>query len=107
MAMNMEDMVDKLRRRLPDAPSGAKTDDLLEDLIGDAQDYILGYTGRTELPEQLYGACVKIAAIEYNRLGMEGETGHSEGSTSRTAEMLPSDIRAQLLPFVLARTVRA
>lgn len=101
----IDNMVDRLRRRIPDAPGDGKTLELMEDLIVEAQEFILGYTCRNELPAQLEGACVKLAAIEYNRLGMEGETSHSEGSVSRSVESMPSDIKAALTPWVLARTV--
>ena len=103
--VKLDDLVDKLQRRLPDAPRNGRTLDLLEDLLADAHAFILTYTNRNELPEQLTGACVKLAAIEYNRLGMEGESAHSEGSVSRSVEALPADIKAELTPWVLARTV--
>ena len=102
--MSIEEMTAKLRRRLPDAPPEAT--DLLRDLMRDAVDFVLSYTGRTDLPQQLEGTCVKLAAIEYNRMGMEGETSHSEGSVSRSVEAVPADIRAALNPWALARTVR-
>lgn len=101
--MIRDDMLDKLRRRLPDAPRQAT--DLLEDLLTDATAFVLSYTGRTELPPQLEGICIKLAAVEYNRMGMEGETSHSEGSVSRSVDGLPADIRAALGPWTLARTV--
>lgn len=101
--MVTDDMLDKLRRRLPDAPETA--DNLLRDLLEDAEAFALSYTGRAELPKQLESVCVKLAAIEYNRMGMEGETSHSEGSVSRTVESVPTDIRAMLSPWTLARTV--
>ena len=103
--VNHENMLAKLQRRLPDAPKTGETLELLMDLLADAYAFALTYTCRKELPEQLEGVCVKIAAIEYNRLGMEGETNHSEGSVSRTVEAVPADIRAELQPWVLARTV--
>lgn len=102
--MSIDEMTAKLRRRLPDAPENAT--DLLQDLIRDAVDFVLSYTGRTNLPPQLEGACVKLAAIEYNRMGMEGENSHSEGSVSRSVEAVPADIRAALSPWTLARTVK-
>lgn len=101
--MNVVEMTAKLRRRLPDAPETAT--ELLQDLVTDAVAFVLSYTGRTELPAQLEGVCVKLAAVEYNRMGMEGETSHSEGSVSRSVDGLPADIRAALGPWTLARTV--
>ena len=103
--VDLDNLIERLQRRLPDAPTDGKTLELLEDLLAEAHAFILTYTNRKELPEQLAGACVKLAAIEYNRLGMEGESAHSEGSVSRTVELLPADIKAELTPWVLARTV--
>ena len=66
-------MLEKLKRRIPDA----KDDALLGDLL---------------------------AAMLYNRMGMEGESAHSEGGVSRTAAALPDDLRAWLNCWRLART---
>ena len=44
--MVMDDLVDKLQRRLPDAPRNGRTLDLLEDLLADAHAFILTYTNR-------------------------------------------------------------
>ena len=101
--MATEDMLARLMRRLPDAPETAA--DLLGDLLDDSVAFVLSYTGRTTLPGQLENVCVKLAAIEYNRLGMEGETSHNEGSVSRSVDGLPADVRAALGPWTLARTV--
>lgn len=94
-------MVSRLKLRIPDA----KEDALLEELIASAEGMILAYTGRDELPEALEGAQVEIAAMLFNRMGMEGESMHAEGSVSRTAESLPEYIRRQLNPFRLAKAV--
>lgn len=101
----LDDLVERLQRRVPDAPRSGRTLELMEDLIGEAQAFVMSYTGRCELPDQLDGVVVKIAAVEYNRLGIEGEASHSEGSVSRSVDALPADIKAQLTPWVLARTV--
>lgn len=94
-------MLAKLKRRIPDA----KDDALLEDLLEDAECMILAYTGRDLLPELLEGAQLEIAAMLFNRMGMEGENSHSEGSVSRSADSLPEYLRRQLNPWRLARTV--
>ena len=94
-------MLEKLKRRIPDAGD----DLLLNDLIGDAEKFILAYTGRDRVPAALEGAQIAIAAVMFNRMGMEGELRHGEGGAERTAELLPEDIRRQLNPFRLARAV--
>ena len=96
-------MLEKLKRRIPDAADEA----LLRDLLSDAEQYILAYTGRDEVPEALEGVQVALAAIAYNRMGMEGESSHSEGGVSRSAEALPEDLRRVLNAFRLAKAVSA
>ena len=57
------------------------------------------------MPAPLESVQVSLAVIGYNRLGMEGETCRNEGGVSRTVDPLPDDIRRQLNPWRLARTV--
>lgn len=95
------DMLERLKRRIPDA----KDEGLLLEMLEAAGDAICAYTGRAEVPAPLESAQVTLAVIGYNRLGMEGETGRNEGGVSRTVEPLPEDIRRQLNPWRLARTV--
>ena len=94
-------MLAKLKRRLPDAADDA----LLNDLLEQAGAFIRAYTRRNEIPEGLEDAQIHIAAILFNRMGMEGESVHSEGGVSRTAEALPEDLRSWLNGWRLARTV--
>lgn len=94
-------MLEKLKRRLPDA----KDDALLTDLLEEARAFILAYTGRDEVPETLGDAQVRIAAILFNRMGMEGEASHGEGGVTRTAEALPEDLKRWLNRERLAKTV--
>ena len=94
-------MLEKLRRRLPDAADADEA--LLEDLIADAGRFIRAYTGREDVPEALEGAQVQLAAVFFNRLGMEGETRHDEGGLVRENEILPEDIMCQIRPYRLAR----
>ena len=93
-------MLAKLKRRLPDAADDA----LLEDLLAEAGTFIRAYTRRAEVPAELEDAQVRIAAILFNRMGMEGESAHSEGGVSRTAELLPEDLRRWLNGWRVART---
>lgn len=95
-------MLERLKRRIPDG----KDEALMNDLLADAQGMILAYTGRDSVPLVLQGAQIEIAAMLFNRMGMEGESSHSEGSVSRSADSLPEYIRRQLNPFRLARAVK-
>ena len=95
-------MLERLKRRISDA----KDDKLLADLLSDGEQMILAYTGQSAVPAVLRGAQIEIAVMLFNRMGMEGEASHSEGSVSRTAESLPEYIRRQLNPYRLARAVK-
>ena len=94
-------MLAKLKHRLPDAADDA----LLNDLLEQAGAFIRAYTRRNEIPEGLEDAQIHIAAILFNRMGMEGEISHNEGCVSRTAEMLPEDVKKWLNPWRVAKTV--
>lgn len=94
-------MLAKLKRRLPDAADDA----LLNDLLAEAGAFICAYTRRAAVPEGLEDAQVRVAAILFNRMGMEGERVHGEGGVNRTAEMLPEDLVRWLNGWRLARTV--
>lgn len=94
-------MLARLKRRLPDA----KDEALLNDLLAEAGAFICAYTRRPAVPAQLEDAQVRVAAILFNRLGMEGESAHGEGGVTRTAALLPEDLRRWLNGWRLARTV--
>ncbi len=98
-------MLEQLLRRLPDAPRDEDTRTLLQDLLKDAEAWICAYTRRAAVPEGLSSIAVRLAVVSYNRMGLEGETAHGEGGTSRTIESVPRDIREALAPYRLARTV--
>ena len=93
-------MLEKLKRRIPDA----KDEALLAELIEAAGQAICAYTGRAAVPAALEAAQLEIAAMLFNRMGMEGESAHSEGGVSRTAAALPDDLRAWMNCWRLART---
>ena len=94
-------MLARLKRRLPDA----KDEALLNDLLAEAGAFICAYTRRPAVPAQLEDAQVRVAAILFNRPGMEGESAHGEGGVTRTAALLPEDLRRWLNGWRLARTV--
>ena len=94
-------MLAKLKRRLPDAQDEA----LLGDLLEEAGAFLRAYTRRDSVPAELEDAQVRIAAMLFNRMGMEGEVSHNEGGVSRTAELLPEDLRRWLNGWRLAKTV--
>ena len=95
-------MLDKLMRRIP----GAKDEELLADLLSDAGSMICAYTLRKSVPLQLEGVQVEIALLLYNRMGMEGENSHDEGSVHIAVESLPEYVRRQINPWRLAKAVQ-
>lgn len=80
-------------------------DALLGDLISDAELYVTAYTGRAAVPAPLEATVVELAAMQYARLGMQGESSHQEGSVSITMDSLPDSIRQVLNRHRLARVV--
>ena len=93
-------MLARLKRRLPDAADEA----LLSDLLSEAAAFIRAYTRREVVPDELEDAVVRIAAILYNRMGMEGESTRTEGGVTHTADALPEDLRSWLNSWRLAST---
>jgi len=94
-------MLERLKLRLSDAADDA----LLESILADAGGMICAYTLRAEVPGALEAAQIEIACMIYNRMGMEGESDHAEGSLRRSADSLPEYIRRQLNPWRLAKAV--
>lgn len=99
----MADMLHELKRRLPEIKDGEQ-DDLLLALLQDAASLICNYTWQPDVPQALLGVQVRIAVMLYNRLGAEGEKSRAEGDITRQFELLPHDIRAELLSHRLAKT---
>ena len=102
--MTLSEMLARLRRRLQLTDNSQ--DELLIDLGADASALLLGYLGREELPTALEGVQCRLAAVLYNRLGMEGESRRSEGGVAITVDTLPADIAAELAPWRLGKAVR-
>ena len=94
-------MLNRLKLRLPDAENDA----LLNELLTSAGEIICAYTGRIAVPDALECAQVEIAAVLFNRMGMEGEREHTEGSVRRSVDGIPQEIRSQLNPYRLAKAV--
>lgn len=62
-----------------------------------AEDAVLDYIGRSELPTGAESIVVKLAVIYYNRLGNEGESARTEGGISQSfCTDIPDDIKRQL-----------
>lgn len=93
--------LEKLKRRLN--VTDTDRDALLGDLLEDAEAFVLGYTGRKIMLEELKGVVVELAAASYNLLGLEGAASHAEGGVSATVDLLPKQMKAQLDMYRIAK----
>lgn len=76
---------------------------LLEQLIDDSEDFVLAYTHRTMIPDDLIKTVGDLALVAYNRLGTEGESGRSEAGESYSFESAPAQIFSVLNKYRIAR----
>ena len=97
--MDKQKGLEALRLRLE--ISNEEQDTLLTALLEDAEQYALGYTGRSALE----GAVLELAILRYRRRGMEGETVHGEGGLQTTMEGLPSALEKLLNRYRRAKVV--
>lgn len=72
--------------------TGERDESLLSLLLSDAEEYVLVYTNRTELPTALKKTVRDLAVIALNRMGTEGESGRSEGGESYSFDAAPKQI---------------
>ena len=84
--------------------TGEVDDELLAQLLDDAEIWCLAYTRRTHVPDRLFWNTIgNLAIIGYNRLGTQGESARSEGGESYTFETAPANIVAILNHYRFAR----
>ena len=91
----------KLKRML--MITDTSKDDLLYDLLDDAQTSIdmqcRPPVNNAETAEQK-SIAVSLAVIAYNRMGMEGQTGHGEGGVSvSVTNGVPADLQQRINRF--------
>lgn len=92
-------VLERLQKLIPEEADA----ELLEQIIGDAEAFVLAYTGRTTLPSQLLTCVGDLAVVAYNRLGTEGDAARSEGGESYTFDSAPPHIYSILKMYRLAR----
>ena len=98
----MAEMVSALAKRL-----NVANDELLTDLLKEAEAQVLDYTGQKKLIGSMSVYVKKLAVINFNRLGLEGETQRSEGGvTSHLETGIPKDIRQGLNRYRIAKVTR-
>lgn len=105
--MTTDELRPMLKRRLSIAEADTSRDALLSDLITDAQAYMAAHCRIPATAADIAetnSIIIRIAVIDYNRLGAEGQTGHSEGGVSLSmVDGLPKDLRARIDRLRVAR----
>ena len=77
---------------------------LLTELVKESIAQVLDYTGQKKLVGSMDIYVKKLAVINYNRLGIEGETQRSEGGITNYLETgIPKDIRQGLNSYRIAK----
>lgn len=77
---------------------------LLTELVKESIAQVLDYTGQKKLVGSMDIYVKKQAVINYNRLGIEGETQRSEGGITNYLETgIPKDIRQGLNRYRIAK----
>lgn len=73
---------------------------VVSDMLDDAIQICLDYTGRTDLTTPILIQAKRLAIVMYNQQADEGETARSEGGVSQTFETgIPANILAALTPY--------
>lgn len=81
--------------------------DLVTDLVKEASAQVLDYTGQTKLVGNLDVYVKRLAVINYNRLGLEGETQRVEGGVTNYLETgIPKDVRQGLNRYRIAKVTK-
>ncbi|MDO5882536.1 MAG: phage head-tail connector protein [Ligilactobacillus animalis] len=81
--------------------------DLVTDLVKEASAQVLDYTGQTNLVGNLDVYVKRLAVINYNRLGLEGETQRVEGGITNYLETgIPKDVRQGLNRYRIAKVTK-
>ena len=95
----LSEMISSLSTRL-----AIDNNELVTDLIKEAVAQVLDYTGQKQLVGNMDIYVKKLAIINYNRLGLEGETQRSEGGVTNYLETgIPKDIRQGLNRYRIAK----
>lgn len=84
-------------------PSDEYDSTLMEQLVDDAEDFVLSYTYRSKTPDALIRTIGDLAIVAFNRLGTEGEAGRSEAGESYSFETAPAHVYNVLTKYRLAR----
>ena len=97
----MNESLALLQRRIPN-----EQEEILMDCLLEAEELLKGYLGREVLPNGLLYVKVYLAAIAYNRYGIEGQQSYREGEVSGVFTTMPQELKAQLAPYRRCSTVQ-
>jgi hypothetical protein len=95
--------IDILRAKIPEITDTSK-DALLYALLDDAQTAILSKRYPfsefpDEFPEKYNNLQVRLALVYYNKIGVEGQSGHSENGINRSYES-DDTLLKDVVPYV-------
>lgn len=95
--------LEKLKSRIPEITDTSK-DALLNGLLDDAKSAILSRrypfdNTVTDLPVQFNSLQVRLAVVYYNKMGAEGQSGHSENGINRSYES-DDTLLKDVVPYV-------
>nr|DAQ44585.1 MAG TPA: Protein of unknown function (DUF3199) [Caudoviricetes sp.] len=76
--------LEKIKRRLGIDPADSKENDLLQDLVDDAESYFKGLTGTTEIESKYNFMIENVVYKLYGRKGSEGVTSETVDGYSVT-----------------------
>jgi len=100
------DVLERLRLRVTDPGQPEPDEDVLKECLEEARDAIMArrFPYRTwpdELEPQYVEKQIRIAISLYNRIGDEGETGHTENGVTRTYDesWIPKQLLADIIPY--------
>lgn len=94
--------IERLKLRIPDEPD----ENVLLEMLESAKEVIMVLrfpygTWPDEVEPQYRGTQIDMAVDMYNRLGAEGQIGHSENGVSRTwgAEWVSNELKRRVVPM--------
>lgn len=94
----MATKLERLQIRLGDAATGK--DALLAELLETAEQSMKNYCHRDTLPPEADTLIVKIAVLDFNRLGTEGQQSQSFSGVSESwIDGYPGEIRSELIRY--------
>lgn len=91
--MTPAELLPRVKARLGDTLA---RDEVLMELIQECLDKGALFAWVKALPRAAASTIVKWAVAEFNSLGIEGETGHTEGGIARAIDGIPADVAQEL-----------